>query len=341
MSDTARLLDQLPLWPVLSGYVLLALLASVVVRSAIKRRLEGAATGSADPARHRRRTRAIPRSAGAAVFLVATGIGLRFLPPPTHLETLTKHVFPLILATAGVVVAMRVALTAITEYGESYPQLKSTARAITWILGGTLIAVQISDALGISLTPALTALGVGSLSVALALQDTLSNFFSGVYLLIDRPVRPGDFVRLDSGHEGYVDVIGWRSTRLSTLAPSSVIVPNAALSKAIITNFGAANPRLLLGTTLDVALEEAPSKVEPVLVDVATGATDIAGVEAKPAPFVRFSLDDRGLAFTVYVTLNASADPGLVQQELRKRAIDRLRRNGIPLAPVNPFTKTA
>ncbi len=68
--------------------------------------------------------------------------------------------------------------------------------------------MQVFDALGVSSAPALTALGVGSLSVALALQDTLSNFFSGSYLLIDRPVRPGEFVRLDSGQEGYVDAIG-------------------------------------------------------------------------------------------------------------------------------------
>ena len=177
MSDVERFLDQLPLWPLVCGYVLLALVASVAARNALKRWLDRA-TGGADPARHRMLTRAIPRPAGMAVFLLAIGLGLRFLPLPTHLETLTKHVFPFILATAGVTVAMRVALSAISAYAETYPQLESTGRAITWIVGCALIAVLVSDALGISLAPALTALGVGSLSVALALQDTLSNFFS-------------------------------------------------------------------------------------------------------------------------------------------------------------------
>jgi small-conductance mechanosensitive channel len=340
MSDVVRLLDQLPIWPVLCAYVLFALLAAVMVRNAIKRWLARSAD-SMDAARHKMLTRALPRPAGMAVFLLAVGLGLRFLPLPTRLETLTKHVFPFILAAAGVIVAMRVALSAIDAYSVSYPQLKSTGRAITWILGCAFLAVVVSDAMGISLAPALTALGVGSLSVALALQDTLSNFFSGVYLLIDRPIRPGEFVRLDGGYEGYVDAIGWRSTRLRTLAPSTVIVPNAALSKAIITNFGMSNPRLLLATTIDVALEEDPAKVDAALLDVAMASTDVAGVEAKPAPFVRFSLDDRGLAFTLYVTVAESADGKLVQQELRKRAIERLRRDGIELAPVNPFAKTA
>lgn len=339
MSEVLRVLDHLPLWPFLCGYVLLALVASVAVRNALRRWLDRT-TRSKDPARHELLTRAIPRPAGLATFLLVIGLGLRFLPLPTHLETLTKHVFPFILATAGVTVAMRVALSAISAYAETYPQLQSTGRAITWIVGLALIAVLISDALGVSLAPALTALGVGSLSVALALQDTLSNFFSGVYLVIDRPIRPGDFIRLDGGAEGYVDAIGWRSTHLRTLAPSTVIVPNSTLSKAVITNFGNSNPRLLLATTLDVALDEDPSKVETALHDVATGATDIAGVAAKPAPFVRFNLDDRGLAFTLYVTISETADGGLVQQEVRKRAIERLRRDQIALAPINPFAKT-
>lgn len=330
--------ERLPVWPFFCGYALLALLASIAVRNALKRWLDRA-TKSKDAVRHQMLTRAVPRPAGLAVFLLAIGVGLRFFPLPTHLETLTKHVFPFVLATAGVTIAMRVALSAISAYAETYPQLESTGRVITWIVGLALIAVLISDALGVSLAPALTALGVGSLSVALALQDTLSNFFSGVYLLVDRPIRPGDFIRLDSGQEGYVDAIGWRTTRLRTLAPSTVIVPNSTLSKAVITNFGTSNPRLQLATTLDVGVDEDPSKVEAALADVASTATDIAGVEVKPEPFVRFSLDDRGLAFTLYVTVSETADGSLVQQELRKRAIDRLRRDAIALAPVNPFAK--
>ena len=131
---------------------------------------------------------------------------------------------------------MRVSLNAVSAYSETFPQVRSTAgmaRAITWIVGLAFLAVLGSDALGISLAPrAYRALGVGSLAVALALQDTLSNFFSGVYLILDKPIRPGDFVRLDGGSEGYVETIGWRSTHLRTLAPSLIIVPNATLSKA-------------------------------------------------------------------------------------------------------------
>ena len=85
---------------------------------------------------------------------------------------------------------------------------ESLAQITVVILGVLLLMSE----LGLKITPILTALGVGGLAVALALQDTLSNFFSGIYLLVDKPVRPGEFVRLDSGSEGYVEAIGWRAT---------------------------------------------------------------------------------------------------------------------------------
>ncbi len=339
--NVGKLLDQLPLWPVVTLYLLAAILVSLLVRNALNRALDKA-QARIGPNLHHVLARALPRPATAAAFLLAVSLGLRILPIPSSVETLTKHDIPFLLGAIGVSVLMRVALIAISAYGETFPQLKSTAgmaRAITWVLGLALMAVLVSDALGISLAPALTALGVGSLSVALALQDTLTNFFAGVYLLIDKPIRPGDFVRLDGGSEGYVETIGWRSTHLRTLAPSAIIVPNATLSKSIITNFKLTNPRLLLGTPLDLPIDSDPEKVEALLGAEMKSATGIAGVDSSVGPFVRFSIGDRGLTFTLYVQVTPGADGGLVQQELRRRAIARLRAAGIGLAEPNPFAK--
>jgi small-conductance mechanosensitive channel len=340
-SDLGKVLRDLPLWPLVALYLLVALFAGVIARNALRGAIERAGARM-EPSLHRLLLRSLPRPAGTAAFLLVVSLGLRFLPLPASVEALTKHDIPFVLGTLGVTVLMRVALGAIGAYGETFPQLKSTAgmaRAITWILGLALIAVLVSDALGISLAPALTALGVGSLSVALALQDTLSNFFAGVYLLIDKPIRPGDFVRIDGGNEGYVEAIGWRSTRLRTLAPSAIIVPNATLSKSIITNFRQTNPRLLLATPIEVALDSDPDKVGALLGDEASRAKEIAGVDPGQSPFVRFAIGDRGLSFTLYVTVMQTGDGGLVQQELRKRAILRLRKEGIALAEPNPFAK--
>jgi small-conductance mechanosensitive channel len=336
-------LRDFPQWPAMVAYLLVAILGAIVVRNLLRRWIDRVGPHLPNGL-HVVFARSLPRPVGAVFFLFMASAGLRLFPVPPKVETLSQHVIPFLFGMLGVIVMMRVALNAISAYGESNPALKSSSgigRAITWVVGLALIAVLVSDAAGISLAPALTALGVGSLSVALALQDTLSNFFAGVYLLLDKPIRPGDFVRLDGGQEGYVDTIGWRSTHLRTLAPSTVIVPNATLSKAVITNFRATNPRLLLGTPIDVALDEDPARVSAILDELVKKTGDVAGVDANAKPFVRFALGDRGLTFTLYVTVTPQGDGGLVQQEVRMRALSRLRAESVKLAEPNPFAKRA
>src|SRR3989442_14378506 len=77
------------------------------------------------------------------------------------------------------------------------------------------------DSIGISITPILASLGVGSLAVALALQDTLANLFAGLYMIADKPIEPGHLVRLPGGEEGYVSRAGWPSPR--TRVPNTSI----------------------------------------------------------------------------------------------------------------------
>jgi small-conductance mechanosensitive channel len=91
--------------------------------------------------------------------------------------------------------------------------------------------------LGISITPIITAFGVGGLAVALALQDTLANLFSGIYLILSNNIRPDDYIKLDSGEEGYIIDITTRVTKMRTLSKNVVVNPNQKLSRAIITNY--------------------------------------------------------------------------------------------------------
>ena len=96
---------------------------------------------------------------------------------------------------------------------------------------------MILAALGIQITPILTALGVGGLAVALALQDTLSNLFAGIHLLADRPIRVGDYVKVADTVEGHVEDIGWRLTRVRMLQNVVVTIPNKRVAESIITNY--------------------------------------------------------------------------------------------------------
>ena len=109
----------------------------------------------------------------------------------------------------------------------------SVLKVTIWIVGSLVLL----GSLGVSITPMVTALGIGGLAISLALQDTLSNFFAGVHLLIEKPIRPGDFVKLEWGQEGFVATIGWRTTRLRMMSNDLVIVPNNKLTQSVVINY--------------------------------------------------------------------------------------------------------
>lgn len=102
--------------------------------------------------------------------------------------------------------------------------------------------LMILDQLGISISPLLTGLGIGGIAVALALQPLLTNLFAGSYMMSDSSIRDGDYVTVLNGPSGYVIDIGWRATRLRTVEGELVIVPNATLAAAIVTNHGSGRP---------------------------------------------------------------------------------------------------
>src|SRR5579884_204827 len=150
------------------------------------------------------------------------------LPPRPAAATL-KSLFSLLVVSVTFAVAnlssaaLRLGLRR-NQIGFPATGLSLTFVTVTiWITG----ALVLLGGLGISVTPVLTALGVGGLAVALALQDTLSNFFAGIHLLIEQPIRVGDFIRLETGQEGYVEDIGWRTTRVRMLSNDMVILPNS------------------------------------------------------------------------------------------------------------------
>ena len=190
------------------------------------------------------------------------------------------------------------------------------------------------DNLGISLTAVWTTLGVGSVAVALALQDTLSNFFSGVYLRLDRPVRVGDYVKLDSGDEGFVVALGWRSTRIKTLPNNVVVVPNAKLASAIVTNYSLPEPAMSLLVSVGTSYDSDPEQVERILIEEAKAAAqNTPGLMADPEPFVRFipGFGDSSLNFTLICRVATFVDQYLAQHEIRKRIFARFRQEGISI----------
>jgi small-conductance mechanosensitive channel len=195
---------------------------------------------------------------------------------------------------------------------------------------GWLIILQ---TLNISITPILTALGVGGLAVALALQDTLSNLFSGLQVIASRQVKPGDYVKLESGEEGYVTDITWRNTAIRSLPNNMVIVPNSKLASTLVTNYYQPEKEMSVLAQVGVSYQSDLKKVEQVTIDVAREVMrEVNGGVPEFEPFIRYhTFADFSVNFSVILRAGEFADQFLIKHEFIKRLHERYRREEIEI----------
>lgn len=115
-----------------------------------------------------------------------------------------------------------------------------------------IAAITILQRFGVNVASLVVSLGVGSLAIGLAAQDTLSNMFAGFTLMLDRPFRAGDRIQLASGETGDVEAIGMRATLIRTPDETTLVVPNSVLVKERLVNLS--RPTRAMTTRLDVGL---------------------------------------------------------------------------------------
>lgn len=196
-----------------------------------------------------------------------------------------------------------------------------------------LMLLMILDTFGISITPILASLGVGSVAVALALQDTLSNFFSGVYILLDKPVRVGDFVSLDADVQGTIQRIGWRSTHMLLLSNNTVVIPNSKLSSARLTNYSMPVEETAVLVQVGVAYGSDLEKVERVTVDVAREILkSTPGSVSSFDPFIRYhTFGNSSVDFTVILRAQKYVDHFLIKHAFVKLLHERYMQEKIEI----------
>lgn len=199
---------------------------------------------------------------------------------------------------------------------------------IVVIIIGVMIILQTLD---ISITPMLTALGVGGLAVALALQDTLSNLFSGFHLLLTRRVRIGDWIKLESGEAGLVIDITWRNTTLQQRRNNIIIIPNSTVASSITTNYNLPKSELAIRVDCGVAYDSDLEFVEKVTVEVAQDVMEnVKGAVPTHKPFVRYSgFGDSSIDFSVNIRVEDYSQQFRVRHEFIKRLHKRYNEEGI------------
>lgn len=258
--------------------------------------------------------------------------------PEKYVNYGLKALYILIILSVTLAVANIASRLVQSAIEKSSPGVAVTglSKAVIKVVILALGVLIILNGLGVSITPMLTALGVGGLAVALALQDSLSNLFAGIHLLMERPIRVGDYIKIGgTNEEGFVSDIGWRTTRLRQPSNNIVVVPNNKLATSIITNYHLPNTNLAFQMPVSVSYESDPDKVEAVLVDeLAKAVGEIKGLLAEPASRVLFmpGFGPSSLDFTLICQAAEFTDQVLVQHELRKRIFKRFREEGIEFA---------
>ncbi|WP_405997258.1 mechanosensitive ion channel family protein [Streptomyces sp. NBC_00829] len=249
-----------------------------------------------------------------------------------------------VLIMAATLTATRIVAGLVQALAQSRSGVAGSATIFVNITRVVVLAMGflvVLETLGVSIAPLLTALGVGGLAVALALQDTLANLFAGVHILASRTVQPGDYIRLSSGEEGYVVDINWRNTVVRQLSSNLVIIPNTKLSGTNMTNFHRPDQQMTLNVQVGVGYDSDLDHVEQVTTEIVESVmADITGALPDHEPAVRFhTFGDSRIGFTVILGVGEFSDQYRIKHEFIKRLHRRYRDEGISIpAPARAVT---
>lgn len=274
-------------------------------------------------------------------ILFCLGIGLYIGLETSELHT--KYSFYFIKAIHMLIVLSITVATAnlITKLFNNYVERKAISIQSTGLLN-TIIKISvyiigfiiILHLFGISIAPLITALGIGGLAIGLALKDTLENLFAGIHIMTEKTIRVGDFIRLESGQEGYVEDISWRTTRIRMIPNNLIIIPNSKLSQSIVVNYFLPEKRMSLQIPISVSYNSDPERIQQILIEeVKRAAEEMPEIQKEYEPTVRFmpGFGESSLDFTLICHIRDVTEQFKVQSELRKRILKRFNQEGIEI----------
>lgn len=208
---------------------------------------------------------------------------------------------------------------------ESPKLFRDLVRTFLIAIGGAIVLSEVFDQ---DLGGLIAALGIGSVVIGLALQDTLGNLFSGVALLFEQPFQLGDWLEVD-GQTGKVVEVNWRSVHIVTRELELLVVPNSALAQAVIRNYNQPQPQHVEAVVIGFSYNDAPNTVKRVMKET---ALDTTGVLKNPAPVVQtISYDDSSIAYKVRLFIDDYGQMPAIRDEFVTRIWYTARRNGLSI----------
>jgi len=273
----------------------------------------------------------------AILLLSGTNIAVR------NLSLMQSYVFELdgltfvLLALLCALLISRLLNVAMGNYLKSSKGVDHTPQLLNRLLSGIIYAIaflMILNYFQIDITPMITALGLATLAIGLALQSTLANLFAGVHLLSDRPISVGNYIELDESTGGTIVDIGWRSTRIRTLADNLLIIPNAKLADSNITNYSEPKKDLSIFIPCGVAYESDLDMVQKVTLEVAKHIQQTTDGAVKDfEPIVRYrEFEQSNITMLIILRVSESLKRFFVRTEFIKALKKRYDAEGIEIS---------
>lgn len=245
-----------------------------------------------------------------------------------------------ILYVVLVLLFLRVVLGILREILEWYLErlsadgasnLKNTlgplASKVMNVLFGMVAIIIVLDHFGINIGSLLVSLGVGSLAVALAAQDTLANMIAGFVILVDRPFRVGDRIEITSGLIGDVTEIGLRSTKVLNFDNNVIILPNAELVKGRIVNFSYPAHSMRVQIRFDVAYGTDIERVRTILLTRAQSHPDL--LKDPPPQVIVAGIGEAAVQLTFIARASSYTMVWGAEVQLREEVYGEFLRQGI------------
>lgn len=209
--------------------------------------------------------------------------------------------------------------------GSLFPLFNKVAKIIL----GALAVVIILSKFNVDISAFIVSLGVGSLAIALAAQDTLSNMIAGFIIMVDRPFRIGDRINFGSGEIGDVVSIGLRSTKILNFDSNLVIMPNNEIVKSKIVNVTYPNILTRVIVEVGVAYGSDLKKVREIMLKTANEHPLIS--KEIPADVVLISFGDSSLDMRLAARTDDYRNAWRMQCELRETIYEEFNKAGIEI----------
>ena len=228
-------------------------------------------------------------------------------PIPPGIQTLiNKFLIATFLGSATLVISRLLVglLKAYTTDEQGISPLTSLFELLTKIVIYSLGFLIILQSIGIKITPLLTALGVGGVSLGLALQSPLTNLISGVSIVMSGKVKPGNYISLASGESGYVVDVELKYTVLQEITDNLLIIPNSKILSGSFKNFSLPDKMIVVPVTLDVGYDSDLETVEKITLEVANNLLKDKIIEEEniSEPFILYNkFDYFSINLTIYL----------------------------------------